>query len=197
MKKTKSNTQDKIIKTAGRLFSQRGYFGVSMQDIANNLGITKAALYYHYKSKNELTETLLRNSLKELKEELKQAVSKSRILSDVLFNVIKTLLDFKIKHPEIALLNTLGRGIDKRMPILALVVEMRQELIKFIRELVGGIDFTRKLTYRTLFMIVSSIVSFTLSPFDFDLKDTKKMAADLSQLLNSGSMAMGTKTKTV
>lgn len=185
MTKAKLDTRNKILKTAGELFSQRGYFGVSMQDIADELNITKAALYYHFDSKDELVELLLRKSVKDLKVELKKAVDTSRIPSDVLFNVIKSFLDFKIKHPEISLLTSLGSGSDDRIPVLALAIDLRQELIKFIRELVGGIDFTRRLTYRTLFTVTTSIVSFVLSPFSYNQKDTKQVATDLSKLLDS------------
>lgn len=184
MTKAKLDTRNTILKTAGELFSQRGYFGVSMQDIANELNITKAALYYHFNSKDELVEVLLRKSVKDLKVELKKAVDTSRIPSDVLFNVIKAFLDFKIKHPEISLLISLGSGSDDRIPVLALAIELRQELIKFIRGLVGGIDFTRKLTYRTLFTVTTFIVSSVLSPFNHNQKDTKQVATNLSKLLN-------------
>lgn len=184
MAKVKLDTRNNILKTSGELFSQRGYFGVSMQDIAGKLNITKAALYYHFDNKNELVEVLLRQSIKDLKVELKKAVDTSRIPSEVLFNVIKTFFDFKIKHPEISLLTSLGTGNDDRIPVLALVIDLRQELIKFIRELVGGIDFTRKLTYRTIFIITTSIVSFVLSPFSYNQKGTKQMATDLSKLLS-------------
>ena len=37
-----------------RLFSQRGYDGTSPQDIADELGLTKAAVYYHYNTKAEV-----------------------------------------------------------------------------------------------------------------------------------------------
>ena len=48
------NTKDNILNAALKLFSERGYEGSSMSDIANLLGITKAALYKHYKSKQEI-----------------------------------------------------------------------------------------------------------------------------------------------
>ena len=37
-----------ITDTARRLFSEFSYLGVSMNDIAKKLNITKAALYYHF-----------------------------------------------------------------------------------------------------------------------------------------------------
>ncbi len=184
MTKGNTNTKQQILKVAGELFSQRGYFGVSMQDIANEIGITKAALYYHYKSKDELAEILLRNAVQELKKELKQAVDTSILPSDVFFNIIKTFLDFKIRHPEISLLATISSGSDEKIPILTVITDLRQELIKFVRLLVEGLNITRKITYKTIFTIATSIISVTLSPFYRSQgEDTKQMAQDLSDLL--------------
>ena len=179
----KRNTKEQILKTTGRLFSERGYFGVSMQDIANELNITKAALYYHYKNKDELAEVLLRNALTELKKELKHAAGKSVLPTEVIFNITKTFLDFKLKHPEISLLATLVSGRSKKVPILTVVTDLRQELIRFVRALMGGLNTTKKFTYRTIFAIASSIISVTLSPFyNTRGRDTKQKARELSDL---------------
>lgn len=52
-------TAEKIKWLAVSLFSKAGYDGVSMRDIAESAGITPAALYYHFKNKDELySETL-------------------------------------------------------------------------------------------------------------------------------------------
>ena len=47
-------TKERILNAALALFSQRGYLGTSMSDIANELGMTKGALYKHYTSKQEI-----------------------------------------------------------------------------------------------------------------------------------------------
>ncbi len=187
-RKTHSTTHHRILVVTGKLFSERGYFGVSMQDIATELGITKAALYYHFTSKDALAELLLRNSLNELKIELKNAVSSSTLPSDVVFTIVKTLLDFKIRHPEISLLSSLGAGNDERSPILETVIEVRQELFKFIRTLVVGLDFSRRITYRAIATVVGSMISLTLSPFLMETKQSSKQTAkNISQLLLSGA----------
>ena len=41
-------TKERILETALELFAQNGYLGTSMNDIARQLGFTKAALYKHY-----------------------------------------------------------------------------------------------------------------------------------------------------
>jgi AcrR family transcriptional regulator len=43
-----------VVDTAARLFHERGYQGISMDDIADAVGITKGALYHHFDSKAEI-----------------------------------------------------------------------------------------------------------------------------------------------
>ncbi|OGL16097.1 MAG: hypothetical protein A3K12_06575 [Candidatus Rokubacteria bacterium RIFCSPLOWO2_12_FULL_71_19] len=47
-------TRERILAVSGRVFNQRGYHGTTLDDIARALGVTKAALYYHVKNKEEL-----------------------------------------------------------------------------------------------------------------------------------------------
>lgn len=48
-------TRNLIIDTAARLFIEKGYDNTSIQDIINNLGgLSKGAIYYHFKSKEEI-----------------------------------------------------------------------------------------------------------------------------------------------
>ena len=43
-----------ILRTAARLFQERGYDATSMQDIAGALNFSKAALYHHFESKEAI-----------------------------------------------------------------------------------------------------------------------------------------------
>ena len=52
-------TKIKILDVALQLFSQNGYLGTSMNEIAMQLGITKPALYKHYTSKHEILECIV------------------------------------------------------------------------------------------------------------------------------------------
>lgn len=53
------DTKERILETALELFAQSGYLGTSMSDIAKQLGITKAALYKHYTSKQEILDRIV------------------------------------------------------------------------------------------------------------------------------------------
>jgi len=48
------NTKEKILVTALRLFAVYGYEAVSVSQIAGELGMTKGALYKHYKNKRDI-----------------------------------------------------------------------------------------------------------------------------------------------
>ncbi len=55
----KKNTKERIWKEALSLFSMYGYEGVSVKAIANAVGIKDSSLYNHYKSKQEIFDTIL------------------------------------------------------------------------------------------------------------------------------------------
>ncbi|GAA2728524.1 TetR family transcriptional regulator [Actinocorallia aurantiaca] len=51
-------TAERILAAAGTLFGEHGYRATSMRSIAERVGITKAALYYHFASKEEILHRL-------------------------------------------------------------------------------------------------------------------------------------------
>ena len=53
------NSRENILLTALRLFSQNGYEAVSISDIAGALGLSKGAMYRHFKNKRDLFNQIL------------------------------------------------------------------------------------------------------------------------------------------
>jgi AcrR family transcriptional regulator len=47
-------TRERILDVALELFNEQGYERTSLREIAERLGVTKAALYYHFKSKEDI-----------------------------------------------------------------------------------------------------------------------------------------------
>lgn len=54
-----SDTKENILMTSLRLFSRDGYEAVSVSTIAGELGITKGALYKHYKNKRDIFDSIV------------------------------------------------------------------------------------------------------------------------------------------
>ncbi|OIN81702.1 TetR/AcrR family transcriptional regulator [Mycobacterium malmoense] len=59
MTRTPSETRQRIQDVARELFTQKGVQRTSLQDIADRLGITKPALYYHFSSREDLVRSIL------------------------------------------------------------------------------------------------------------------------------------------
>src|SRR4051794_22029150 len=57
--KSRDATSDRILDVAERLVQTRGFHGFSYADVATELGVTRAALHYHYASKDELGAALI------------------------------------------------------------------------------------------------------------------------------------------
>jgi AcrR family transcriptional regulator len=51
--------ESEMIQHASRLFAERGFAGTHLQDIADAMGVTRTALYYYVKSKDDLLAKLV------------------------------------------------------------------------------------------------------------------------------------------
>lgn len=54
-----TDTRARILEVALQAFVERGFASTTLQDVADRLGLTKAALYYHFKSKEELVRAVM------------------------------------------------------------------------------------------------------------------------------------------
>ena len=54
-----NDTRERILQTALDLFIEQGYDKASLREVAERVGVTKAALYYHFASKEEILRTLM------------------------------------------------------------------------------------------------------------------------------------------
>ena len=98
-----SATPQRIAAAARALFAERGYRATSMQAIADEVGITKAALYYHFASKDEL----LRQLTLPLLDELEGALADAEAAGDpeaVRWRAIEGYVDVYLRHRETLLM---------------------------------------------------------------------------------------------
>jgi AcrR family transcriptional regulator len=80
---------EKILQTAWMLFQQKGYRGVSMDELCQQCEITKPTLYYYFKDKEGLFVQVLVHKL----EELRPAIQQPGSLEERLTRFAACLLD--------------------------------------------------------------------------------------------------------
>lgn len=55
----RTDTRERILTVAAGLFADKGFTATSIRDISDALGVTKAALYYHFTSKEEILHAIV------------------------------------------------------------------------------------------------------------------------------------------
>ena len=63
-----SDTRTRIQTVALELFIEQGYEATSLREIAERLGVTKAALYYHFKTKEDIVASLVQDRIDDLQQ---------------------------------------------------------------------------------------------------------------------------------
>ena len=76
-----ASTRDRILAVAMDLFIEQGYEGTSLREIAEPLGFTKAALYYHFRSKQDILRALMEPAIG-LQQGLIERIDAARTLED-------------------------------------------------------------------------------------------------------------------
>ncbi len=69
------DSRQEILRTAARLFQQRGYDATSMNDVAGALKLSKGGLYHHFQSKDEILFEIMDHAMEITQERVINAVS--------------------------------------------------------------------------------------------------------------------------
>ena len=60
---TLENARDRILDDASALFAKEGYDGTSLGELAEAIGVTKAAIYHYFPNKKEIYEAIIVRTL--------------------------------------------------------------------------------------------------------------------------------------
>lgn len=98
---TGTTTKDRIFDVALTLFSEHGYEGTRMEKIASEVGINKASLYFHFKSKEEIFRELFQRILSNYRDKMKNimAHSKGHPVKQQLIIIYKEYLEYNWNNP--------------------------------------------------------------------------------------------------
>jgi len=92
-----------ILNEANELFYSKGYEKTSMREIAERVGISKAAMYHHFENKEEILYTLCTQGGEMMDESMQRAIFRNESsgasirdqLTDILFDYTTTYLQHK------------------------------------------------------------------------------------------------------
>lgn len=112
-----TETEQKIVASAEKLFYQRGKAGASMQDIADDAGINRTLLNYYFRTKDQLFEAVFREALSRFLPGLAAMLQSDISFEEYVPRLINTIIDTMLENPQIPIfvLQELSSNPD-RMP---------------------------------------------------------------------------------
>ncbi len=111
-RKRAEDRRREILQVAARLFRAQGYAATSLEEVADAIGITKAAIYYHFTSKDEvlfeMRDRIVRESLVRVRRIVESdetpVVKMERILTGHLETLLANLDANVVFHREVGFL---------------------------------------------------------------------------------------------
>lgn len=93
--------KQEIIEVAQKVFAEFGYKKVTMDDVAARMNITRSALYYYYKSKEELFVAVGEYDFRLYKSELEKVVESAKTTEDSFVAFCGSFLPMRKKFREL------------------------------------------------------------------------------------------------
>jgi AcrR family transcriptional regulator len=108
------DTRTRLLDTALELFTRHGVEGTSLQMIADAMGVTKAAVYYHFKTKDEITEAVAEPVLRRLGTLVREAGALRRRGAQV-DHLLTGVVDMVIRHRALAAVFSSDPGVARAL----------------------------------------------------------------------------------
>src|SRR5689334_11158175 len=96
-------TRQQILDTAQRLFAELGYDATSLQMIADEMGLTKAAVYYHFRAKSDILHAAMLPGIRRL-EALVDEVAAMRGRRARTEHLVNGIVDFLVQNRQYAVM---------------------------------------------------------------------------------------------
>lgn len=166
---------ESVLTVAVELFNEQGYDGTSMEDLAQRLGITKAAIYHHVQAKDQLLRMAIDRALDGLFAVLDEARAMNGPAIEKLEQLVRGSVEvLQNQLPYVTLLLRVRGNTDVERSALA----RRRQFDRYVAALVrqaeadGDVrpDVDPNVTARLLFGMVNSLTEW-YRPRHSDLAD--------------------------
>ncbi|CAI6079086.1 hypothetical protein PAECIP112173_02611 [Paenibacillus sp. JJ-100] len=131
-------TLDQILAVSTKMFTEKGYEKTSIQDIIDELGMSKGAIYHHFKSKEDILSAVMEKELGRAEDMFMELIQNTHapdarqklisVLENIIVdpgiqsNSIDQVLSTQIKNPQF-ILGGIRKGVLKDARIIADIME--------------------------------------------------------------------------
>ncbi|MBM4269553.1 MAG: TetR/AcrR family transcriptional regulator [Deltaproteobacteria bacterium] len=95
-----STRRDQVLRAAERLFARRGYDGVGLREIAQEVGIRAPSLFKHFASKQAIYNIVMRDLFEGLARAVGEAIDGAGDYEEKLDRLVEAYIDFLVARPH-------------------------------------------------------------------------------------------------
>ncbi len=146
-------TRQQILEAAQRLFTELGYDATSLQMIADELGLTKAAVYYHFRAKSDILHAAMLPGIQRLEALLDEAAAirgrRARIE-----HLVNSFVDFLVQNRHYAVMASTDPAAKRdKLDDKAMIMRRRALTLLFGDHPTGA----ERLSFNSVFFIPESL----------------------------------------
>jgi AcrR family transcriptional regulator len=188
-----SSARERLLESAKTLFSQKGYYATSVEDIVASAGLSKGAFYFYFKSKEELFKSLVEEMHLNIVKRLENFLERELPLEDALIEHAKVFLEdiYQNRHiAQIFLFQLVGTNEEFRELYYTKIAHLRELLTKMLdRAIQRG-----EITYKNAENIVNLyagflrmlVLEYVFREREPDLERVKSLAQEGAKVLFMG-----------
>ncbi|HEX4053795.1 MAG TPA: TetR/AcrR family transcriptional regulator [Tepidisphaeraceae bacterium] len=178
------NKRKLIVQTAVRLFSERPFNRVRLDDVAEAAGVGKGTVYIYFKNKEELYYSLVYESFVELVARLRGQLAQPMSHREKIMAIVDGLADHGIRHPQLFEIMRTVAIPDASSAWDATRREFCKVIEDAIREGIASGEFTDAHPERTGMYLMAMVRAVLL--YGTPITDPKDLAGHISSILLGG-----------
>jgi len=135
--------KQEILRTAGRLFQQRGYDATSMNDVAAALKLSKGGLYHHFQSKDEILFEIMNHAMDITQERVINPVREMSDPEERLRSLIRLHIEVVLSPRDREITVMLHENHPLPPALRKRINSRKKEYVHFLETLMGEVQQVR------------------------------------------------------
>jgi len=132
----KTPTEERIVRTAERLFAQRGFASTGMRAIAKAAQVSIGAIYHHFKSKEDILERIIRDELDRRRQVVAELKAAGLPVKDQIQKMVEMHFSL-LKDKRNSARLFFRERFDPNFSLRTRIQELYDEVANFIAEVIG------------------------------------------------------------
>jgi len=135
--------RQEILRTAARLFQERGYDATSMNDVASALKLSKGGLYHHFQSKDEILFDIMSHAMDITEERVINVVRRIDGVEERLRRLIRLHIEVVLSEEDREITVMLHENHPLPAGLRRKINARKKDYVHFVENLVGDVQRQR------------------------------------------------------